>query len=358
MLQSVFDASPLAVVILDQAGCVTSWNPAAERLFGWTAAEVLGQPYPAVPDVDQASYQAVLRAGMGGKRTVGTELTRRRKDGSLVTVQLWTAPVQDAEGKIVASLGLFFDMTERRRAETQLRDAEERLAHAARLKTMGEMVAGIAHEINQPLYAIGNYANACSNAVTLDMEMAVTRLPYWTRQINEQVTRAGEIIKRLRGFAQKSPGQRGAVPLNHLVRESLALLSGDLRRHVVRSQLELQESDPVVLADRVQIQQVLVNLVRNACEALSERPEAERLLIVRTRASAEWAITAVEDRGPGLPPDRAQRVFEPFFTTKPDGLGMGLAISHSIIEAHGGRFTAAPAEPQGAVFEFWLPLSN
>jgi two-component system, LuxR family, sensor kinase FixL len=356
-LNSLIEASPLAVIVVDPQGRVTTWNPAAEALFGWSAAEVLGRPLPTVPDDQRASFADMIREEFAGKRRVGMEVARLRKGGAPVIAQCWTAPIYDADGRITATLGMLADASELRRVESALRDTESRLAHVARLSTMGEMVAGIAHEINQPLYAIANYANACTNTLTHEPERAVEKLPHWTRQIAEQAIRAGEIIRRLRTFAHKNPACRMAVSLDQVVRESLSLVAADLRNHMIDVDLQLEQPPAEVLVDRVQIQQVLVNLVKNACEVLADAPEGDRRVTVRTTNSDGTVDVAVEDNGPGLPADAGERIFEAFYTTKPEGLGMGLAISRTIVESHGGKLTAESRPAGGSIVKFSLPVS-
>lgn len=258
--------------------------------------------------------------------------------------------------RVVKVKGICHDITERVWAEEQLRKQQEVLAHVSRLSTMGELVAGIAHEVNQPLYSIQNYTKAARNLLAQDAP-PLAMLQDWIDEIGASAQRAGEIIKRMRGFVSQPESQRHNTCLNVLASESVELLSFEARRARVTVELQLAPDLPEVPIDRVQIQQVLVNLLRNAYEALEGANTPEPAVQVRTARTVSGVEISVADNGPGLP--RADiRLFDAFVTTKAEGMGMGLAISKTIIEAHNGRLAAAPNTDRGAVFSFELPSSQ
>ncbi|MCA8967674.1 MAG: hypothetical protein KDC48_22525, partial [Planctomycetes bacterium] len=232
------------------------------------------------------------------------------------------------------------------------------IAHVARIAMLGEMTVSIAHEINQPLAAIVSFAEAC-----LRMLRTGTGSPDVLRgaleQISAQGVRAGDIVHNLRQFVRKGGSSRTSVDVNDVIRDVLGLLQHDVRQRAVNLQLALDADLPEVPADRVQVGQVTLNLVRNALDALDDEPGAPRDVRITTARSGERVIeVAVADTGTGLPPDGPQRVFETFFTTKPDGMGIGLSICRSLVEAHGGRLTAESNPGGGATFRFTLPING
>lgn len=244
---------------------------------------------------------------------------------------------------------------ERARSDERSRQQLAQLAHVARLATMGELASGLAHELNQPLCAIVNYAEACvelvgaSSGGSEDLRRALA-------EVARQAQRAGEVIRRLREFVRWRDLQCEPVDVNRMVREVVGLTSVELRQCDVCVRLSLGHNLPRVLADPVQIQQVVVNLTRNACDAMSATDAARRRLTIRTARVAGAVEVALCDAGAGIPDGGGERLFEPFFSTKPDGMGMGLSISRSIIEAHGGRISAKPNRQRGATFRFTLPV--
>jgi PAS domain S-box-containing protein len=280
----------------------------------------------------------------------------RRVDGSLGFVSISGKPVFDAEGRFSGYRGVARDITERQRAEEALRQAQAELAHVARLTTLGELTASIAHEINQPLGAVVNNASACVRWLAAqNLEEA--------RQSAARVVadghRAAEIIGRIRGLAKKAPLQKEWLDLNATIRDVIALARSEVQRNGVAVETHLAGDVPLILGDRVQLQQVLLNLLMNAIEAVSGLGAGPRALWVSSeRVAATEVVVAVRDTGPGLDPQSLDRLFEAFYTTKPHGLGLGLAISRSIVEAHGGRLWATAHTPHGAVVQFTLPIGS
>src|SRR5262245_36145095 len=282
--------------------------------------------------------------------------TVRRVDGALGFVSISGKPVLDAEGRFSGYRGVARDVTERQQAVEALQKAQAELAHMARLTTMGELTASIAHEINQPLGAIVNNASACVRWLAAqNLEEA--------RQSALRVIadghRAGDIIGRIRALAQKAPPHKDWLDLNATVRDVLALASSEVQRHGVVVETHLAEPVPPILADRIQLQQVLLNLIMNAIEAMSGVGDGARELVVRSDTdAAQGVLVTVRDSGPGLDPHSLDRLFEAFYTTKPHGLGLGLAISRRIIEAHGGRLWATPNTGPGVTFQFTVPRGS
>jgi len=249
------------------------------------------------------------------------------------------------------------EITERRRAEQAVREFQAELAHVTRMSTMGEMASGLAHELNQPLAAIVNFTQGCIRRMRSGAPVSLEMLGAM-EQVAAQATRAGDIIRRLRTFVKKQGPQRSTERLNELVSEVAGFAEVEARQRGVLIRVEQEPALPPVLADKIQIQQVVLNLVRNGLEAM-ETVHGDRVLVLRTaQRDADMVQVCVTDCGRGLPPGDADQIFQPFFTTKSHGLGMGLSISRSIIEAHGGRLWAEPTQECGATFVFTLPVTK
>jgi PAS domain S-box-containing protein len=343
------------VMVTDVAGRIEYVNPAFEQLTGYTREEALGKTPRLVrsgmhtSDFYRRFWETILR----GEVYRGVFINRTR-EGRIFHEEKTITPLKDAEGVITHFISTGRDITERRQAEEQARRHQAELAHVARLSTMGEMASGLAHELNQPLAAITNYSQGCirrlhgGRATPESLQEAL-------EQVCAQAQRASEIIRRLRNFVRKGEPQRSIVDANVLVREVLALMEPDLRRHQVRLQLELADDLPRVLADPIQVEQVILNLLLNGAEAMSSVAPEQRTLTIRTeRAGGDFVAVYVADTGPGLPAEVGEQIFDPFFTTKPTGMGMGLSISRSIVEAHGGALAVLPT-PAGARFRLTLP---
>jgi PAS domain S-box-containing protein len=273
-----------------------------------------------------------------------------RKDGGRVPVLIGAAAFDQARNEGVTFV---LDLTELKRAEAAAREMQMELAHANRVATMGHLSASIAHEINQPLGAAVTYADAAlrwlgANPPNLEeVRDALGR-------ILESGVRAGEVMDRIRALVRKTPPQKVSLEINEVILEVLALTSREMEKNGISVQIRLAESQPVIQGDRVQLLQVMLNLIINAVEAMSGMSEGSRELLISTATRDVEVLVSVRDSGPGLAPESVDRLFESFFTTKPGGLGMGLSICRSIIEAHGGRLWASANEPRGAVFQFTL----
>jgi two-component system sensor kinase FixL len=363
-LQALLDACVDAVIIMDHAGSITTFNPAATRMFGYQREEIIGRNVGLLmPEAEGRRHDGYVDryirtsdAHIIGK---GRDVLAQRRDGS-------TFPAALAIGRIAGDgpprfVGFLHDLSQRRHDEEQriaaqdaVRESRERLTHVARLSTMGEMTTGLAHELNQPLTAIAMYARAAERLATQEqpeLDEVIAAL----RHIATQALRAGEIIKRLRALVRNRQTREELLDLNGVVRELVVLAESDARSNAVRLVIDLAESLPTVLGDAVQLQQVMLNLVRNAIDAVETRSGEARVVTLRTARSGSGVEMSVSDLGTGLAPAIQGRLFEAFATTKPEGTGLGLAISRSIIESHGGRLAWRANEPQGSCFYFNLP---
>lgn len=340
-------------------------SPAYQAITGRTCDALYADPESWLlalhPDdremVSRRLSQLVAAEGAG---RLELECRLLRPDGELRWIRAALFLVCDARGVPFRLGGLIEDVTERRQALEKLRQREAQLAHVTRLATMGELLAGIAHEVNQPLYAISNYAWACSRSLQAnDQPLPLEKVRGWCEEIQGAASRASEIIKRLRDFTRRGDQQRTVVDLNETVEISIELLSADARQHRAAVECDLRADAPKVAADPIQIQQVLVNLLRNAFESFGEHhgQKSQRVVRVETANCAQYAEVRICDSGGGLP-DEPEPLFDAFVTTKPTGMGMGLAISRSIVEAHGGSIEGRNNPAGGATFVFRLPVTR
>lgn len=307
------------------------------------------------PDDRPVALARVQRLLTGQEDT--SEFRIVTKSGDVRWIRESGRPEWDATSGVLRVYGAAQDVTERKVAEEEARAREAELAHVLRLGTMGEMAAGLAHEINQPLSAIVSYARGCTRRVRSGVAQVATLLEP-IEEIAKQAMRANEIVQRLLLFVRKQKPARERAAVGDLVQEVSRLIAGEARKRGVILRLELASGLPEVEVDRIQIEQVILNLVRNALEATPAGPPPEPALTIRTERENGCVAVAVSDQGEGLTAEQVDRVFEPFFTTKRAGLGMGLAISRSIIRGHGGRITAMANPGRGATFRFTLPIAG
>ena len=356
--RSIVDTVPDAIILIDAAGTVESFSPAAERLFGYTADEVIAhnvkmlmpQPYRDAHDGFLARY---MRTGERRIIGIGRIVVGQRKNGE-------TFPMELAVGEFTSPTGHFFtgfvrDLTDRQEAERRIEDLQTELLHASRLSVMGQMASTMAHELNQPLTAVTNYLEAGRHLIASGAAPP-ERIADLMEKAVAQAQRAGEVIRQLRQFVSKGETERRTQNLNQLVEEALALGLVGARQLGVRVSLELDHDLPPVIVDPVQIQQVILNLVRNAIEAMEAVERRE--LLVATRVRGDEIEARVADTGPGIAPELAGRLFQPFVTTKKTGMGLGLSICREIIEAHHGHLTASPRDGGGTVFRLTLPKAR
>jgi two-component system sensor kinase FixL len=359
-LRSILDTVPEAVVTIDAQGIIQSFSPAAARLFGYDSVEVVGRnvkvlmptPYREAHDGYLARY---LRTGERRIIGIGRVAVGLRKSGETFPMELHVGEATFEGTRLFT--GFIRDLTEQQAAKRRIQDVQAELLHASRLSVMGQMASTMAHELNQPLTAVMNYLEAGRQLLATGAG-GPARINEMIEKAIAQAQRAGEVIRRLRAFVSKGETERRLHNLNQLVEEALALALVGARQRNVRASLELDNTLPPVLVDPVQIQQVVLNLVRNAVEAMEHVERRE--LTIGTRAFPEQgtAEVIVADTGPGIPPELAHRLFRPFVTTKAAGMGLGLSICREIIEAHHGRLTAVPGSSGGVAFRVTLPTAR
>jgi PAS domain S-box-containing protein len=355
--RNLFESVPVGVNMVGSHRRYVAANSAFQRMTGYSEAELRSlTPVDITHEDDRAVSEAVMAAQMAGQPYVQHREKRyRRKDGGVIwaEVDAFLAPVA---GSAPLLAGVAVDITERKRAEEVVRDAQADLERMARLTTMGELTASIAHEINQPLAAIVTHSEAALRFLDR-REPDLDEVQDALSSIRQDGMRAGEVIRGLRALARKSGPQLTRLDIDDVIKQVLALARAELLRHDVVLRTELAAEDEPVMGDRVQLQQVLLNLIMNGVEAMRGVTERTRELTVSsTLAQPSSVLVAVKDTGTGLDPAVAERMFQPFFTTKPDGLGMGLSICRSIVEAHGGHLWVSPRAPHGSDFRFTVPL--
>lgn len=349
-----------AAMMLDATGTIVHWSVGAEKMLGFTAAEVLGRSHTLLfVASEEVAPHAPLLPSDGSLDRHETEATFVRRDGSIVPVRLVLVPCDDSEPSGDFAL-LVHDVTERNRIEELLRNRFTETAHLARLSTIGQMTAELAHEINQPLAAAANYARACVNFGRSGRFLLAPEAIEWMERSAEQALRAVQISKRLGAFVRKVDGHRTSVQINTSVEQTLLLtrsmmMADENSRAPIEIHTDFDRSAPEIIADPVQVEQVLLNLIRNAVEAMQELKTRPHTLAVRTAVDAGFVTVTVGDSGPGIAPDKLAGLFDPFFTTKPSGLGLGLSISRAIVEQHGGRMTVESSSA-GSAFSFTLPM--
>ena len=356
--RNLFESVPVGVSMIGPDRHYVAVNPAFQKMTGYSEAELSHlSPVDITHEDDRVATGAIIAANEADEPYYARRIEKRyrRKDGGVIwaEVDAFLAPVARSAPFLAA---VAVDITERKRAEEALRDVRADLERMARLTTMGELTASIAHEINQPLAAIVTQSEAALRFLNRD-EPDLDEVQDALSSIRQDGMRAAEVIRGLRALARKSGPQLIRLDIDDVIRQVLALARGELVRHDVVLHTELAAGDPPVMADRVQLQQVLLNLIMNGVEAMRGVTERTRVLTVSSMLSEpDNVLVAVEDTGKGLDPAVRERMFQPFFTTKPDGLGMGLAISRSIVEAHGGRLWVSPRAPHGAEVRFTIPF--
>lgn len=345
------------MIVIDEQGRIQSFSAAAERLFGYAGKEVLGhnisllmpEPYRSQHDAYMARYLSTGERRIIG---IGRVVVGQRKDESTFPMELAVGEMRSNNRRYFT--GFVRDLTERQKTETRLQELQSELVHMSRFTALGEMASTLAHEINQPLTAIANYLKGCRRILERLEGDQVPMLREAVNQAAEQALRAGQVIRHLREFVSRGESERHIENLPKLVQEASALALVGAKEKDVRVSFRLDPNAPLVLADRIQVQQVLLNLIRNAIEAMQD--VSRRELVVATRALPEegQVEVSVEDTGPGLAPEVAAQLFQPFVTTKKHGMGVGLSICRTIVESHGGRIAAQARPGGGTAFRFTL----
>lgn len=356
--QALLDAAVDAIVLIDEHGLIRGFNRSAEKLFGYSGAEVAGRnvrmlmPEPYREEHDDY-IQRYLSTGEPRIIGIGREVTAQRKDGSCFPIDLSVGEIADSSGP-ARFVGILRDLTQRKAAEHEAVEQRERLAHLIRLGTIGEMTTAIAHEINQPLTAISTYAQACERLLRAD-NADTGEIVETLAKIGGQARRAGEVIRHLRRLVRQRESETETTDMNRLIRDLMDLAGMDARTQGLIVRTELAEPLPRIEVDPIQIQQVVLNLVRNAVDAMSQSRTGD-FIVIRSAIAAEDRIEVrVIDNGPGIAEHVMENLFEPFLTTKPDGLGVGISICRSIVRAHGGDLHFESNTPSGTVARFTLP---
>jgi two-component system sensor kinase FixL len=359
-LQSILDTVPDAMIVIDTTGVMQSFSVAAERLFGWNADEVIGQnvsrlmptPYREAHDGYLARYLATGERRIIG---IGRVVVGQRRDGSTFPMELSVGEMRVADRRFFT--GFVRDLTERQQTEARLQELQSELVHVSRLTAMGEMASSLAHELNQPLSAIANYLRGSRRLLDKGDPADLPRLSEALDKAADQALRAGDVIHRLRDFIGRGEVERRVESVSKLIEEASALALVGVKELGVRVTMHLDPRADLVVADRVQIQQVVINLLRNAIDAMRGAKGGE-LSVRATRQADGFTLVTVSDTGTGMSEEVRARLFEPFMTTKKEGMGVGLSICRTIVEAHGGSIWAENNEGAGATFAFTLPAAD
>jgi two-component system sensor kinase FixL len=357
-LRSILATVPDAMVVIDERGTILSFSAAAEKMFGYQEGEVVGcNVKMLMPSPDRERHdQYLINYLTTGKRKIigiGRVTTALHQDGSTFPIELSVGEAWQGERRIFT--GFVRDLTERQQTLLRLQDLQSELAHVGRVSEMGTLASSLAHELNQPLTAVANYCESARELLESNSDSETLHIVREALdEAAEQAVRAGQIVRRLRDFMSHGEIERRVESLQRLINEANALALVGTREHGIDVQLSLDPSGDLVFVDRIQIQQVLVNLIRNAIDAMIEAPV--RNLVIGTRQTDERFVeVTIEDTGSGISEAVAPQLFQPFVTSKANGMGIGLSICRTIVEAHGGRIWFEPGAKGGTAFHFTLP---
>ncbi len=355
-LRSILETIPDAMIVIDERGRILSFSTAAEKMFGYREAEVVGENVSALmPSPDRERHDSYLerylRTGERKIIGIGRLTTARHRDGNTFPIDLHIGEARMGDERVFT--GFIRDLTERQQAELRLHDLQSELAHVSRVTAMGTLATSIAHELNQPLTAIANYVETAEELLDKPDEETLAIVREALRECAAQSVRAGQIVRRLRDFISRGETERRIESLTRVVNEASALAMIGAGEHGIEMQVKLDPSAEQVLIDRIQVQQVILNLVRNAIEAMAESPVRRLRISARTVEGGQVEVM-IEDSGPGLPAEVAASLFQPFVSTKSEGMGLGLSICHTIVHGHGGRIWADSSMLGGTAFHFTL----
>jgi two-component system sensor kinase FixL len=359
-LKSILDTVPDAMIVIDTRGIIHSFSATAERLFSYRAQEVIGQNINILmPSPYRESHDGYIKnyLNTGERRIIGIGrvVVGERKDGSTFPMELSVGEMNSANRRFFT--GFIRDITERQKTEARLQELQSELVQISRLTAMGEMASTLAHEINQPLSAIINYLKGSRRLLEDLKDEQVASVRAAVNKAADQAMRAGQIIRRLREFVAHGENEKRVESVSKMIEEASALALVGAGETGIRVRFSFSSLSDFTLADRIQIQQVLINLMRNAMESMEDSPRRE--LTVSTDASKKGMIQiSVADTGCGIVPDIAEHLFQPFFTTKPHGMGVGLSISRTIVEEHGGKIWIEPNPDGGTIFRITLPSAT
>lgn len=355
-VRSILATVPSAMVVIDEQGTMLSFSSAAERLFGWVEADVIGRNVKMLmpnPDHDRHDEYLARYRSTGERRIIGSGriIVAQRRDGTQFPMELSVGEASSGGRRIFT--GFIRDLSEQQRAEFKLQELQSELIHVARVSAMGTMASTLAHELNQPLTAIANYAYAARDLLEQDGVIPRDLLHEAVGEAAKEALRAGHIVRRLRDFVARGEVEQRIEDLPKMIDEASRLALMGARERGIRTSFAIDAEIKRVVADRVQIQQVIVNLLRNAVEAIGDR-ERREIAVSTVREPHGMVRIAVADTGCGIDPAIREQLFEAFASTKEQGMGLGLSICRTIVEAHGGRIWAEPAPEGGTVFQFTI----
>jgi PAS domain S-box-containing protein len=358
-LSGALERTADAIMITDRDRFIEYVNPSFESLTGYTMEEAIGQKtYFLRSGLHDKKFYDELWDVIGKGDVYRGIMVNRKKDGNLYYEQKTISPLRNEKGEITHFISTGHDITDLIEAEEKNRAHQAELAHVARLSTLGEMTSGLAHELNQPLCAITTYAQTCLHVLQGE-DCDPQRVRYGIEQVVKQAELAGEIFRRLRDFSRKGEIRCEPVNMQHVISEVINFVAAEAQQKLIRLHQQIPPDLEEVMADAIQIEQVILNLVRNAMDAVFGLDQTRRQIRLSVSTeTAGWVTVEVADQGLGCPADMADRLFEPFMTSKPEGLGIGLSISQGIVEAHGGTLSLAENSADGAVFRFTLPTQS
>jgi two-component system, LuxR family, sensor kinase FixL len=350
----LLDLTHDTVFVRDMNDVIIYWNSGAERLYGWSRSDAIGRvTHQLLKTVFPAPLKEITAELLRTGRWEG-ELVHTKRDGNTVTVSSRWSLRRDERGQPIGTLETNNDITERKRSRDALERAQTELAHINRVMTLGELTASIAHEVNQPLTGIVTSSAACLRLLGHDSP-DLRELREALQSIIDDGMRASKVVQRIRALSKKADPQKVPLDINDIISDAIRLLQREFSDHHAFVHLELTPTVPQVIGDRIQLQQVIINLVMNGLEAMAdviERPP--RIVIRSSQTEPDRVLVEIQDAGPGVEPENLDRLFNAFFSTKPNGMGMGLSICRSIVQAHGGKIWASSNPGGGSIFRFTL----